>query len=289
MRKIIALLAIACTVGMTSCKKEFQRYEGPTQIRFEKTSYSLNVTTTPASVTIPVQLVSTEKQPEIVANIAVNDKSTATAATTVPTAVKIDAGRFVSDLVISCNYADLKAETLAFDAGAGAFSIKGNANTLIVDLTAPVKVAPNFNQATVKLTTVQAAIKSDFTVKVESTDKSLNVKDVLAIYPATAFSTATTYTLKVNAEETTCAAAVTVPATAQIAADATKGSIAIPVDYAALADETWTADKDGNLTVLSGNKNILVLDVVSTAGGARLSNLTKIKIKVVKQQPKASV
>lgn len=141
MRKIIALLAIACTVGMTSCKKEFQRYEGPTQIRFEKTSYSFNVTAETATVTIPIQLVSTENQPEIVANIAVDAKSTAAAAVTVPTSVKIDAGRYVSNVVINVNYAALVAATKE----------NPTPNKVVLNLTSGIKVAENFKTTTITL------------------------------------------------------------------------------------------------------------------------------------------
>lgn len=134
MRKIIALLAIACTVGMTSCKKEFQRYEGPTQIRFEKTSYSFDVTAETATVTIPIQLVSTENQPEIAANIAVDAKSTAATAVTVPTAVKIDAGRYIGNVVINVNHAAL-----------------GASNKVVLNLTSGIKVAENFKTTTITL------------------------------------------------------------------------------------------------------------------------------------------
>lgn len=129
---VLAFIFIIC-----SCDKERKPYNDVPQIAFERTTYTFNVSSTTTSVTIPVQLIAGSPQGAINANIAVNSASNCANAVTTPVSVTIDSGRFIANLVITINHANLNA---------------GNANKLLLDLTATgIKVAGNYKSVTITL------------------------------------------------------------------------------------------------------------------------------------------
>jgi hypothetical protein len=130
---ICALLAIISFLGV-SCTTETKNYDGPAQVAFVNSTLSFNVTSTTATITIPVQLIADVAQPDIATTIAVNTATTCATAVTVPTTATIPAGSFHVDLVIPVTYANLTTS-----------------NKLVLDLTSDTKVAQNYKTITVTL------------------------------------------------------------------------------------------------------------------------------------------
>ena len=138
MKRILSFTTIfTLFLALCACDPQQQHYNDVPQIAFALKTYSFNVNSAVNSVTIPVQLIAKEAQGAITGTVSVNSASTCAGAVTVPTSVTIDAGRFLTNLVITVNHGSLNA---------------GNANRLILDLSASgVKVAGNYKQVTITL------------------------------------------------------------------------------------------------------------------------------------------
>jgi hypothetical protein len=136
MKKVLLFSLMALfTLSFISCEKEQKKYNGEAQLAFANTTYSMKVTATANTITIPVQLIASSFV-DATGTVSVDPASTCANSVTFVPEFTIDPATFSYNMVITINYATLST----------------GKNTLILNLASPLPVAKYFSKATVTLT-----------------------------------------------------------------------------------------------------------------------------------------
>lgn len=131
-KKIIYSTIAILFVIFTSCSKEEKKYDGDAQLAFSENEYEFNVTANSSTISIPIQL------------IASGWTNASGSVTTDPTSSCADAVSYTSDFTLENNAFSYSLNiTVNYDL------LSSGENTLILNLSSPIKVAKYYSTATI--------------------------------------------------------------------------------------------------------------------------------------------